>query len=91
MTNGYDRERKGSIVGWWLRWMFVGFLASIGIFVLLAHIANARVEKQKEYREECYKYGPRDQDGYPVCDRDFMPSYTSSGPYFSPAAGSSGS
>lgn len=88
MTNGgYDKKRDGNIIGWWLRWMFVGVLAAIALFVVLAHIANVRVEKQKEYREECFKYGPRDSDGDPVCDRDFMPSYTASSPFFMPSAG----
>lgn len=86
-NGGYNRERDGNIIGWWLRWMFVGILAAVGLFVVLTHVANVRVEKQKEYREECYKYGPRDSDGDPVCDRDFMPSFTSSGPYFRSSAG----
>ncbi len=62
--------------------MMVGVLIAAGSFVVLVHICNVRVEKQKEYREQCYKYGPKDKDGDHVCDRDFMPSYTSMGPYF---------
>jgi hypothetical protein len=81
-NGGYDRERDGSFIGWWLRWMLVGVLIAVGLFVVLIHVANVRVEKQREYREECYEHGPRDSDGDPVCDRDFMPSYTSSSPYF---------
>lgn len=78
-------EKRG--VGWFLGWMFAGFLIAIALFLVLVHVADVRVEKQREYREECYKYGPRDPDGDPVCDRDLMPSYTSSGPYFTPPAG----
>jgi hypothetical protein len=73
-------------VGWFLGWMAVGFAIAVALFVLLVHVAGVRVEKQKEYRQECFEWGPRDSDGDPVCDRDFMPSYTSTGPYFGPKA-----
>ena len=86
MTNGgYNRERDGSFIGWWFRWMMVGVLITVGGFVVIVHVCNVRVEKQKEYREQCYKYGPKDKDGDRVCDGSFMPSYTSSGPYFTPS------
>ncbi len=80
-------SKKGSTVGSWLAWMLVGILAAMGLLVVLVHVADVRVEKQRQYREECYERGPRDRDGEPVCDRDFMPAYTSSGPYFRASAG----
>lgn len=82
MTN-----KKSGGLGWWIGWMFAGFLVAVGLSVVLMHVANSRVEKQREYRDECFKWGPRDADGDPICDRDLMPSYTSSGPYFTPPAG----
>ncbi len=83
MENG----RRGGTVGWWLGWALVGFLTAMAGFVALVHVANVRVEKQREYREECYKWGPRDQDGDPVCDPGYMPAFTKSGPFFRPRDG----
>lgn len=82
MTN-----KKSGGLGWWIGWMFAGFLIAIALFLVLANIANVRLEKQREYRRECYEFGPRDSEGDPVCDYDLMPAYTSSGPYFTPPGG----
>jgi len=84
-------DRKNTI-GWWLGWALVGFAMAVGAFAILIHVADVRVERQREYREECYKWGPRDQAGDPVCDPDYMPAYTKTGPFFRPpAAAPSGS
>ncbi len=71
-------------VVWFIGWMAVGAAVAVALAVVLVHVSNVRVEKQKEYRQECFRWGPRDSDGDPVCDRDFMPTYTSAGPYFGP-------
>jgi hypothetical protein len=43
-TSGYDRERDGSLAGWFARWTLVGFIAAIAFGALLMHLANERVE-----------------------------------------------